>query len=123
METIIDQINHFANTADEAARRKLGVLLRDISYSLDDDDNVVHRIGYLVRKSEPGLRSSLELNLIYKPLRTSAVRTAIDLKLFELFSASDSALQLVDIAKATGADSVFLGIQFRFFISILLTSL
>lgn len=46
MEGIINQIKQFANAADVGTRDKLKTALRDAMYSLEDDDDVVRRVGY-----------------------------------------------------------------------------
>ena len=48
MENIIDQVKQIATEADVITRKRLKVLLRDLLYSLEDDDDIVQRIGYLV---------------------------------------------------------------------------
>lgn len=48
MESIIDQIKQYASSADETSREGLAAALRRVLYSLEDDDDIVHRIGYLV---------------------------------------------------------------------------
>lgn len=49
MESLLSQIKLLSTTADKAARRELMVALRDLAYSIEEPDDTIHRIGYLVR--------------------------------------------------------------------------
>ena len=49
MDNIINQIKEFASSADETSREEFSAALRRVLYSLEDDDDIVHRVGYLVR--------------------------------------------------------------------------
>lgn len=51
MDKIIEQIKQFASSADEASREEFLAALRRVSYSLEDDDDLVHRVAYLVSKT------------------------------------------------------------------------
>ena len=48
MEQLLAQVKQLGSTLDDAARRKLRLALRDLAYSMEDDDDIVHRIAYLV---------------------------------------------------------------------------
>lgn len=49
MEAALTAIKNFATAADETVRRKLMVTLHELAYSLEDSNDTVHRLGYLVR--------------------------------------------------------------------------
>lgn len=48
-------------------------------------------------------------NLLYQHLQTSAVRVGFDLELFELLGASESPLNVMDLAESTAAGRLLLG--------------
>lgn len=49
MEALAKHVEELAATADVAARRNLLVTLRDLAYSIEDPQDTLNRIGYLVR--------------------------------------------------------------------------
>ena len=51
METIIASVKQLAGNASETARRELIDQLRDLAYSLEESNDMIHRVGYLVRHS------------------------------------------------------------------------
>lgn len=51
MEALAKHVEELAAAADETARQKLQVALRDLAYSLEDPNDTVNRIGHLVRMS------------------------------------------------------------------------
>ena len=52
MDQLVAQVKQLGSTLDDAARRKLRLALRDLAYSMEDDDDIVHRIAYLVWSSQ-----------------------------------------------------------------------
>ena len=48
MENIVQQVEQLITDASESTRKKLMIQLRDLSYSLEDDEDTVRRVGYLV---------------------------------------------------------------------------
>ena len=59
MEALVKHVEELAATADAAARHKLLVELRDLAYSIEDPNDTLNRIGYLVRTSLDSLVSYL----------------------------------------------------------------
>lgn len=49
MKALAKHVEELAATTDEAARQKLLFTLRDLAYSIEDPDDTLDRIGYLVR--------------------------------------------------------------------------
>ena len=49
MEALTKHVEDLAATADAAARQNLLVELRDLAYSIEDPDDTLERIRYLVR--------------------------------------------------------------------------
>ena len=49
MEALTKHVKDIAATTDAAARQKLLVELRDLTYSIEDPDDTIERIRYLVR--------------------------------------------------------------------------
>ena len=90
MEAVISQAKAFASTADEIARKKMIIELRDLASSLESTDDTMERIMFL-------------------HLQIAGVRTGIDLKLFDQLAASDKPLTLDQLTQTTGADPVLLG--------------
>ncbi|TVY30376.1 Demethylsterigmatocystin 6-O-methyltransferase [Lachnellula hyalina] len=97
MDSIKEQVEQLARAADEAGRERLSIALRDLSYSLEAPKNTITRI-------------------ISYPLRTSAVRTGIDLGIFTRLAASEGPLEVGDLTK-DGADSQLVGRYLRYFAS------
>jgi hypothetical protein len=50
MEAALETIKQLGSTADDAARRKLMKMLHELAYSMEDSNDTIHRIGYLVCK-------------------------------------------------------------------------
>lgn len=48
MEAIIDQVKHLFSSADEVARKKILVGLRDLMYAIESPDDTLQRIMFLV---------------------------------------------------------------------------
>jgi demethylsterigmatocystin 6-O-methyltransferase len=48
MEAIIDQVKHLSSSADEVARKKILVALRDLMYAIESPDDTLQRIMFLV---------------------------------------------------------------------------
>ncbi|KAL1967218.1 hypothetical protein VTN77DRAFT_3509 [Rasamsonia byssochlamydoides] len=99
MEEIIDQVQRLAHTADDAARKKMVVALRDLSYSLESSDDTMERI-------------------MFYHLQIAAVRVGIDLKLFDRLAASSTPLTVDQLSEATGAHPTLLGRLLRYFSSL-----
>ncbi|TVY33325.1 Demethylsterigmatocystin 6-O-methyltransferase [Lachnellula occidentalis] len=97
MDLIKEQVEQLARATDDAGREKLSLALRDLSYSLEAPKNTITRI-------------------ISYTLRTSAVRTGIDLGIFTRLAASERPLEVGDLTK-DGADSQLVGRYLRYFAS------
>lgn len=50
MEAALVQISDIASTVDEASRKKLVIALRDTMYSIESEDDTMHRIMFLVSR-------------------------------------------------------------------------
>jgi len=114
MEAILDQVKHFTKTADEAARQKLIVGLRDLAYAIESPDDTMQRIMFAVghQRGLSNLEGELQLTISYSALQNlqiSIIRVGIGLKIFDLLAASQSPLTLEHLTQATGADSALLG--------------
>lgn len=92
MEEVISSVNRLASETNEAGRKKLIDGLRDIANSLETPDDTLQR-------------------LMYMHLQIASVRIGIDLKLFDLLSASTEPLTVEQLRQKTGAAPVFLGLS------------
>lgn len=48
MDNVLDQLRELASSRSGLVRQQLMATLHDLAYSLEDDNDVVHRFGYLV---------------------------------------------------------------------------
>ena len=48
MDTLVNQVEKLAATADTGARQKILLTLRDLAYSIEEPEDTINRIGYLV---------------------------------------------------------------------------
>lgn len=49
MDAIVAQVQELAKYAGEVEKREMMVRLRDLTYSLEDPNDTVYRVGYHVR--------------------------------------------------------------------------
>ena len=67
MEALVRHVREIASTADAAARGELMVTLRDLAYSIEEPNDTLNRIGYLVsgdlNSSKSQRNSSLDANV------------------------------------------------------------
>lgn len=68
MDSLIAQVKEAAHTADEAGRKKLLTALRDLQHNIEKPEDTMQRV--------------IHLHLV-----VSIVRTAVDLKLFNILVA------------------------------------
>ena len=99
MESIVAQVKNLATTANDVTRKKLIMELHDLAASLESNDDTMERIMLL-------------------HLRVSAVRTGVDLKLFDQLAANNEPLILDQLAQTTTADPILLGRLLRYLSSV-----
>ena len=63
MDALRSQVTRLAEDTDPTARKNLLTTLRNLSYSIEDADDTLNRIGYLVRISQPALIFYLSMSL------------------------------------------------------------
>jgi demethylsterigmatocystin 6-O-methyltransferase len=81
---------------EEALRKELYSVTRDLSFALEDESDSINRI-------------------VFTPLQTVAARVGSDLDLFGLLVKSDKPVTTTELAKATGADPLLLSRFLRYF--------
>ena len=53
MEQALDRVRQLSSSTDAAARKKLTVMLRDLAYSMEEANNTIDRISYMVESLFP----------------------------------------------------------------------
>lgn len=48
MEHVLDQLRELVSSQSSLVRQQLMATLHEVAYSLEDENDVVHRFGYLV---------------------------------------------------------------------------
>jgi len=116
MESIISKAKELALGANEAGRVQLLNQLRELTYSLESEDDIMQRLMYRVSYYKHCIIevSNLTLN---QQLEIVVVKIGIDLKVFELVAASHSSVTLDHLQKETGAAKVLLGRILRYLAS------
>lgn len=110
LDTLLAQIHSLAAKADNAGRVKTLDKLRDLSYSIETADDTAKRLLYNVSTDvssyAPGQLTGNAQNLAH-----ATIRIGIDLKLFDILCEASGPLTTTQLAGATGATSVFLGLS------------
>ena len=128
MERLLDQIRPNLLSSTEVERKAFLKRLRDLVYSLESSDDTVNRMYATVQCNNACFNSKLitsgysviATSLIYnfvagkltmiQALQISVARIAIDLKIFEILSASSEPINHQALQDITGADSLLLRI-------------
>ncbi|KAJ5281522.1 O-methyltransferase B [Penicillium angulare] len=98
MEALIEEVRRLAKSGDEKTRKNILDELSALSTSIESPDDTVQRFTFY-------------------NMQLAAIRTAIDLKLFELLSENKIPLTVAQISEKTGANPVFLGRILRYLAS------
>ena len=53
MEQVLDRVRQLSSSTDAAARKKLTVMLRDLAYSMEEANDTIDRISYMVESLFP----------------------------------------------------------------------
>ncbi|TVY44620.1 O-methyltransferase [Lachnellula subtilissima] len=99
MDQVTSIVKHLSGTADEAARKKILLQLRDLAYSIETPDDTMGRIMFL-------------------HLQISGVRVGDDLRIFNLIAEHKDPMTLEQLQAASGADIILLGRLLRYLASI-----
>ncbi|APA07730.1 hypothetical protein sscle_03g025000 [Sclerotinia sclerotiorum 1980 UF-70] len=98
MEALITQAKQLASTTSETTRQQLIEQLRDLTYSLETEDDTMQR-------------------LLYRQLEIVMIRVSEDLQLFELLSSTQNSMTVEELSQKTGAAPVLLGRVLRYLAS------
>ncbi|KAJ6021914.1 O-methyltransferase B [Penicillium herquei] len=98
MEALSEEVRRLAKSGDEKTRKNILDELSALSASIESPDDSVQRFTFY-------------------NMQLAAIRTAIDLKLFELPSENESPLTVNQISDKTGATPVFVGRILRYLAS------
>ncbi|KAF4633855.1 hypothetical protein G7Y89_g4256 [Cudoniella acicularis] len=90
LNSLASEVTKAAAAADEAGRKQILDSLRDLQYSIETPEDTMQRV--------------IHLHLVL-----AIIRTALDLKLFNILTDNNDTIQLDALASKTGADPILLG--------------
>ncbi|PYH30554.1 O-methyltransferase [Aspergillus neoniger CBS 115656] len=98
MEALVEEVRRQAKAGDEKTRKDILDSLSKLYASIESPDDTVQRFTFY-------------------NMQLACIRTAIDLKLFELLTQADGPLTVDQLSESTGANPVFMGRLLRYLAS------